>query len=182
MSRIGKQPIKIPEGIEVNVDDKNVVTVKGAKGELQEKIHSSVSIEKKDKEITVSIKDIDNKKQKSLWGLSRTLISNMIEGLVKGYEKKLEVNGVGYRVALAGKKLTLNVGYSNPIDFELPEGITGNVEGNVITIGGINKQQVGQIASRIRKIRKPEPYKGKGIKYMDEIIRRKAGKAAKSAE
>ena len=182
MSRIGKQPIEIPEGIEVNVDDKNVVTVKGSKGELQEKIHSNVSIEKKDKEVIVSIEDISDKKQKSLWGLSRTLISNMIEGLIKGYEKKLEVNGVGYRVALAGKKLTLNVGYSNPVDFELPEGVNGAVEGNVITISGINKQAVGQAAARIRKIRKPEPYKGKGIKYIDEVIRRKAGKAAKASE
>jgi large subunit ribosomal protein L6 len=182
MSRIGKQPIEIPEGIEVNIDDKNVVTVKGSKGELQEKIHSNVSIEKKDKELIVSIEDISDKKQKSLWGLSRTLISNMIEGLIKGYEKKLEVNGVGYRVALAGKKLTLNVGYSNPVDFELPEGVNGAVEGNVITISGINKQAVGQAAARIRKIRKPEPYKGKGIKYIDEVIRRKAGKAAKASE
>jgi large subunit ribosomal protein L6 len=182
MSRIGKQPIEIPEGIEVNVDDKNVVTVKGSKGELQEKIHSNVSIEKKDKEVIVSIEDISDKKQKSLWGLSRTLISNMIEGLIKGYEKKLEVNGVGYRVALSGKKLTLNVGYSNPVDFELPEGVNGAVEGNVITISGINKQAVGQAAARIRKIRKPEPYKGKGIKYIDEVIRRKAGKAAKASE
>ena len=182
MSRIGKQPIEIPEGIEVNIDDKNVVTVKGSKGELQEKIHSNVSIEKKDKEVIVSIEDISDKKQKSLWGLSRTLISNMIEGLIKGYEKKLEVNGVGYRVALAGKKLTLNVGYSNPVDFELPEGVNGAVEGNVITISGINKQAVGQAAARIRKIRKPEPYKGKGIKYIDEVIRRKAGKAAKASE
>ena len=182
MSRIGKQPIEIPEGIEVNIDDKNVVTVKGSKGELQEKIHSNVSIEKKDKEVIVSIEDISDKKQKSLWGLSRTLISNMIEGLIKGYEKKLEVNGVGYRVALSGKKLTLNVGYSNPVDFELPEGVNGAVEGNVITISGINKQAVGQAAARIRKIRKPEPYKGKGIKYIDEVIRRKAGKAAKASE
>ena len=180
MSRIGKQPIEIPEGIEVNVDDKNVVTVKGSKGELQEKIHSNVSIEKKDKEVIVSIEDISDKKQKSLWGLSRTLISNMIEGLIKGYEKKLEVNGVGYRVALSGKKLTLNVGYSNPVDFELPEGVNGAVEGNVITISGINKQAVGQAAARIRKIRKPEPYKGKGIKYIDEHIRRKAGKVVKA--
>jgi large subunit ribosomal protein L6 len=182
MSRIGKQPIEIPEGIEVNIDDKNIVTVKGSKGELQEKINSNVNIEKKDKEIIVSVEDVDNKKQKSLWGLSRTLISNMIEGLIKGYEKKLEVNGVGYRVALAGKKITLNVGYSNPVDFELPENVDGSVEGNVITLSSINKQAVGQAAARIRKIRKPEPYKGKGIKYIDEVIIRKAGKAAKSAE
>ena len=180
MSRIGKQPIEIPEGIEVNIDEKNIVTVKGAKGELKEKIHSIIRIEKKDKELIVSVKDINDKKQTSLWGLSRTLISNMIEGLVKGYEKKLEVNGVGYRVALAGQKLTLNVGYSNPVDFELPEGVNGKVEGNVITISGINKQAVGQAAARIRKIRKPEPYKGKGIKYVDETIRRKAGKTSKS--
>lgn len=181
MSRIGKKPIEIPNGIDVIIDN-NIVSVKGSKGELSEKIHSMVKVEKKDNEIVVSISDESNKKQCALWGLSRTLISNMIEGLVNGFEKKLEVNGVGYKVMLSGKKLTLHVGYSHPVDFELPEGINGSVEGNVITITGINKQLVGEIAARIRKIRKPEPYKGKGVKYIDEVIIRKAGKAAKSAE
>lgn len=141
MSRIGKKPIEIPNGIDVIIDN-NIVSVKGSKGELSEKIHSMVKVEKKDNEIVVSISDESNKKQCALWGLSRTLISNMIEGLVNGFEKKLEVNGVGYKVMLSGKKLTLHVGYSHPVDFELPEGINGSVEGNVITITGINKQLV----------------------------------------
>ncbi len=181
MSRIGKQPITIPNGIDVKIAN-NVVTVKNSKCKLQEKINPLVKIEKKDNEIIVKIDNINNKKEKSFWGLSRTLIANMIEGLEKGFEKKLEVNGVGYKVALSGKKLTLNVGYSHPVDFELPEGIEGSVEKNIITIKGCDKQLVGQVAAQIRKIRKPEPYKGKGIKYLDEVIRRKAGKTAKTAE
>lgn len=180
MSRIGKQPIEIPEGIDITIDKNNIVTVKGAKGELKEKIHSTVLVEKKEKQIVISVKNEDNKEQKSLWGLSRTLIHNMIEGLIKGYEKTLEVNGVGYKAAVNGKKLILNVGFSNPKEFNIPEGINCVVEGNKIKLSGISKQAVGQIAAKIRKIRKPEPYKGKGIKYIDEVIIRKAGKAAKS--
>lgn len=180
MSRIGKQPIEIPEGIDITIDKNNIVTVKGAKGELKEKIHSTVLVEKKEKQIVISVKNEDNKEQKSLWGLSRTLIYNMIEGLIKGYEKTLEVNGVGYKAAVNGKKLILNVGFSNPKEFIIPEGINCAVEGNKIKLSGISKQAVGQIAAKIRKIRKPEPYKGKGIKYIDEVIIRKAGKAAKS--
>jgi len=182
MSRIGKNPIEIPEGIEVNIDDNNVVLVKGSKGELKIKINNLVKIEKKEKEIIVSVNSPQDKKQAALWGLSRTLIFNMIEGITKGFEKKLEVNGVGYRVSLSGKKLILNVGYSHAVEFEFPDGIKSAVEGNVITVSGIDKQLVGEVAARIRKIRKPEPYKGKGIKYIDETIRRKAGKAAKATE
>lgn len=182
MSRIGKKPIEIPEGVEVSIDDKNIVTVKTAKGELKTKILSGVKVEKSDKEIMVSVKDPENKKQKSFWGLSRTLIYNMIEGLTKGYEKKLELQGVGYRVSLSGKKLVLNVGYSKPKEFELPEGVNVNVEGNVIALSGFDKQLVGHTAAQIRKIRKPEPYKGKGIRYADEMVRRKSGKAAKSGD
>ncbi len=182
MSRIGKKPIEVPNGIDVVIDDNNLVSVSGTKGELRTKIHSMVNVEKKDNEITVSVDNPGDKRQSALWGLSRTLIANMVEGLTNGFEKKLEVNGVGYKVALSGKKLTLNVGYSHPVDFELPEGINGSVEGNVITISGIDKQLVGEVTARIRKVRKPEPYKGKGIKYIDEVIIRKAGKAAKSSE
>ncbi|MEA2088806.1 MAG: 50S ribosomal protein L6 [Patescibacteria group bacterium] len=180
MSRIGKQPIKILEGVEIKISNDNIVSAKNQKGELKVQIHSDVKVEKKDDEIIVSIQDLENNKQKALWGLSRTLIFNMIEGLTKCFEKKLEVNGVGYRVALAGNKLVLNVGYSHPAEFEVPEGINITVKGNLITINGIDKQLVGEVSARIRKIRKPEPYKGKGIKYIDETIRRKAGKAAKT--
>ena len=181
MSRIGKQPIKILEDVEIKISEDGVVSAKNQKGKLKVKIHPDVKVEKKDDEVIVSIKDIENNKQKALWGLSRTLIFNMIEGLTKGFEKKLEVNGVGYKISLAGNKLVLNVGYSHPAEFEVPEGIKAEVKGNVITISGIDKQLVGEVSARIRKIRKPEPYKGKGIKYIDEVIRRKAGKAAKTA-
>ncbi|MBT4277795.1 50S ribosomal protein L6 [Candidatus Falkowbacteria bacterium] len=181
MSRIGKQPITVPDGVEITISDK-VVIAKNSKGELTLMLNSYVKVEQKDKEIIVSIKDENNKKQKAFWGLTRTLIFNMIEGLTKGFEKTLEVNGVGYKVALAGNKLTLNVGYSQPVDFEIPQGLTAKVEGNKITLSGTDKQLVGQTAAKIRKVRKPEPYKGKGIKYIDEIIRRKAGKAAKASE
>jgi large subunit ribosomal protein L6 len=182
MSRIGKNPIKIPEGVEVKIEGREL-TVKGPKGELKQKIHPLVSIEEKDKKIVVNVKQPDNKRQRAFWGLFASLINNMIEGVTKGYEKKLEVNGVGYRVELKDDTLILNVGYSHPIEYKLPQGITATVDKNLITISGIDKQQVGEVAAQIRKIRKPEPYKGKGIKYEDEIIIRKVGKAAaKGAE
>lgn len=177
MSRIGKQPIAIPQGTEIKVH-KNVVTVKGPKGELTENMHHLVIVTIADNTVTVSVPDEENKIQRSLWGLSRTLVDNMIIGVNKGYEKKLEVNGVGYRAAVVGNKLTLNVGYSHPVEYVFQAGIEGEVAGNVITIKGINKYMVGEAAAEIRKVRKPEPYKGKGIKYSDEVIRRKAGKTA----
>lgn len=180
MSRIGKQPIKILEGVEVTVSQDGTVSAKNQKGELKVKIHPDVKVEKKDNEIIVNIKESGNNKQKALWGLSRTLIFNMIEGLTKGFEKKLEVNGIGYRINLIENKLILNVGYSHPVEFEIPVGIKIKVEGNIINISGIDKQLVGEVSARIRRIRKPEPYKGKGIKYVDEVIRRKAGKATKT--
>lgn len=181
MSRIGKKPIAVPSGVEVSINEK-VLTVKGPKGELKLEIHPKVNIEKKDNDLIVSVKNPQDKEERSLWGLFGSLAGNMIQGVTEGFEKKLEVNGVGYKVSLSGNKLLLHVGYSHPVDFSLPQGISAEVEKNVIIIKGIDKQLVGEIASQIRKIRKPEPYKGKGIKYIDEIIRRKAGKTAAKGE
>ncbi|MBD3359715.1 MAG: 50S ribosomal protein L6 [Candidatus Buchananbacteria bacterium] len=182
MSRIGKNPIKIPEGVEIKIEAREL-TVKGPKGELQQKIHPLVNVEQKDNQLLVKVNQPEDKRQRSLWGLFASLIENMVEGVTNGYEKKLEVNGVGYRVELKGDVLILNVGYSHPIEYKLPEGITASVEKNLITISGIDKQLVGEVAAQIRKVRKPEPYKGKGIKYEDEVIIRKVGKAAaKGAE
>ncbi|MAF14326.1 MAG: 50S ribosomal protein L6 [Parcubacteria group bacterium] len=182
MSRVGKQPIKIPEGVDVKVEDFNV-KVKGPKGELNQQVHRLVNIDQKDNELMVSVKNPEEKLQKSLWGLFQRLIVNMITGVTEGYSKKLEVNGVGYKAAVAGDILNLQLGYSHPIDYKIPEGIKVEVEKNVITVSGIDKQQVGQISAEIRAKRKPEPYKGKGIKYADEVIRRKVGKtASKGAE
>ncbi len=177
MSRLGKLPIKIPAGTQVNID-KGLVIVKGPKGELKEKVSDVIKVELKNDEIIVSVPNPEDKKQKSLWGLFRTLINNMVVGVNDGYEKKLEIKGVGYKVAVAGNKINLNLGFSHPVDFLLPNGISASSEGNILTISGIDKQAVGEVAAQIRKLRKPEPYKGKGIRYIDEIIRRKAGKAA----
>ena len=181
MSRIGKLPIELNDKTQVKLE-KGLLVVKGPKGELKEKIHELVKVEITEKEIKVNVEKPENKKERELWGLFRSLIQNMVQGVNEEFEKKLEVNGVGYRVAVSGKKLTLNVGYSHPVDIELPDGISAKVEANIITISGINKQQVGDMAARIRKVRKPEPYKGKGIKYVDEVIRRKAGKTATKSE
>jgi large subunit ribosomal protein L6 len=184
MSRLGKLPIEITPGTEVKLQD-NFIIVKGPKGELKQAMHPAVEVaigdnEAGKKEIKISIKNESDKKNRALWGLYRVLINNMVEGVNKGYSKQLEINGVGYRAAVSGNKLTLNLGFSHPVDFPLPQGIAASVEKNVITISGIDKQLVGEIAAQIRKIRKPEPYKGKGIKYVTEILRRKAGKTAAS--
>jgi len=179
MSRIGKKPILIPEKVDVKISN-GLVVVSGPKGELKRNVHSLIKIEVKDKEIVLNIKNEDDKLEKSLWGTERQLINNMIVGVNEGFSKKLEINGVGYRAATSGKSLTLSVGYSHPVEFKIPEGIDVSVEKNLITVSGIDKQQVGEISAQIRKIRKPEPYKGKGIKYVDEVIIRKAGKQAKS--
>lgn len=181
MSRLGKLPIKLPEGTQAKVE-KDFIIVKGPKGELKNQLSELVNVEIKEGEIIVSIKNEDNTKEKSFWGLYRSLINNMVVGVNEGFEKKLEINGVGYRAQVGGNDLTLNVGYSHPVVFQLPDGISASVEGNVITISGINKQLVGETAARVRKVRKPEPYKGKGIKYIDEVIRRKEGKAAGKGE
>ncbi len=180
MSRIGKKTIIIPSGVDVKVDG-SLVIVKGPKGELQQEIHKIITLEINDNKIDVKVPNEEANDQKALWGLFRTLINNMIVGVTEGFEKKLEINGVGYKASMNGQKLVLNVGYSHPVEFNIPEGINCKVEANVVTIAGSNKQLVGEVAANIRKVRKPEPYKGKGIKYSDEIIRRKAGKAAGKA-
>ena len=182
MSRIGKLPIKILDGVEIKLTD-GLVLVKGPKGELKQRLHPAVKLEIKpaEKVALVTVKNAAEHKQNALWGLFRRLIDNMVIGGTQGFEKKLEINGIGYRAAASGKKLTLNVGYSHPVVFAIPEGITCQVKENVISLIGADKQMVGEVAANIRRIRKPEPYLGKGIKYSDEIIRRKAGKTVKAA-
>ncbi|HKM40399.1 MAG: 50S ribosomal protein L6 [Patescibacteria group bacterium] len=177
MSRLGKLPIQIPAGTEVNIDQ-GIIRVKGPKGQLEQAIDPMVKVEKTEEGLVVTVGKPEDKKERALWGLFRALIANMVTGVNEGYEKKLEVKGVGYKVAVAGNKVNLNLGFSHPLEFVLPEGISAVAEGNNLTISGIDKQLVGETAARIRKLRKPEPYKGKGIKYSDEIIRRKAGKTA----
>lgn len=177
MSRLGKLPIIFPAGTTA-VLKKDILTVTGPKGQLQQAIHQLVKVVVEDDRLLVSVDDKEDRKQRSFWGLFHKLLGNMVTGVSQGYEKKLEINGVGYRASLAGQKLTLTLGFSHPVDFVLPEGIKGQVEGNVITIAGIDKQLVGEISAQIRRLKKPEPYKGKGIKYSDEVIRRKAGKTS----
>ena len=179
MSRIGRMPVAVPAGVTVTIAEGNEVTVKGPKGTLERELPVEMTIEQKDGQIIVS-RPNDLKKMKSLHGLTRTLVNNMIHGVTEGYEKVLEVNGVGYRAAKQGKKLTLNLGYSHPVEMEDPEGIETVMEGqNKIIVKGISKEKVGQYAAEIRDKRRPEPYKGKGIKYADEVIRRKVGKTGK---
>ena len=178
MSRIGKMPIAIPAGVTVEIAENNKVTVKGPKGTLERVLPSEMDIKMEGSEIVVS-RPNDLKKMKSLHGLTRTLINNMVIGVTEGYEKKLEVNGVGYRAQKQGKKLVLSLGYSHPVEMEDPEGLESKVDGNKIIVSGIDKEKVGQYAAEIRDKRRPEPYKGKGIKYADEVIRRKVGKTGK---
>ena len=178
MSRIGKMPIAIPAGVTVDIAENNKVTVKGPKGTLERVLPKELDIKLEGTEVVVG-RPNDLKKMKSLHGLTRTLINNMVIGVSTGYEKKLEVNGVGYKAQKSGKKLTLSLGYSHPVEMEDPEGIETVVEGNIITVKGIDKEKVGQFASEIRDKRRPEPYKGKGIKYSTEVIRRKEGKTGK---
>ena len=180
MSRIGRAPINVPAGVEVSVDTANcVVSVKGPKGTLTQNYHSRMNVNVEGNVVTVT-RPSDEKEDRALHGLTRTLINNMVVGVTAGYSKKLEVNGVGYRVALQGKALNLTLGYSHPVIMDAPEGITFETpDANTIIIKGIDKQLVGQIAAVIRSKRAPEPYKGKGIKYEGERIRRKAGKTGK---
>ncbi|MBZ9577761.1 50S ribosomal protein L6 [Patescibacteria group bacterium] len=180
MSRIGKKPIPIPEGVEVKIEGQNVI-VKGPKGELQKEVRPEIKVEIKENEILVS-PEKETKKTNAFWGLTRTLISNIIKGVTEGYEKKLEIQGVGYRANLEGEDLVLQVGFSHPVKIDKVEGIKFEVEKNIITISGIDKELVGQIAAKIRKVRKPEPYKGKGIRYLGEEVRRKPGKKVVTAE
>ncbi len=179
MSRIGRMPIAIPAGVTVDIAENNKVTVKGPKGTLERVLPSEMEIKVEDNHVVVS-RPNDLKKMKSLHGLTRTLIANMVTGVTEGYEKVLEINGVGYRGQKQDKKLVLSLGYSHPVEMEDPEGIETVMDGtNKITVKGIDKEKVGQYAAEIRAKRSPEPYKGKGIKYADEVIRRKVGKTGK---
>ncbi|NLY86631.1 MAG: 50S ribosomal protein L6 [Tissierellia bacterium] len=179
MSRIGLKPITIPSGVEVKINDNNLVEVKGPKGQLTQQLSPEMKITIEDGVLTVA-RPSDLKRHKSLHGLTRTLIQNMIVGVTEGYSKTLEIEGTGYRAAKQGKKLVLNLGYSHPIELEDPEGIEVEVpQPNRIIVKGIDKQKVGNYAANIRSFRKPEPYKGKGIRYAGEIVRRKVGKTGK---
>ncbi len=177
MSRIGKQPVQLPDKVQVTLDG-DMINVKGPKGNLDRKVHSAIDIAINDNVLTVST-DMSDKKKVALQGLFRSLIFNMVHGVTEGYEKKLVLTGIGYRAETKGKSLVLNVGYSNPVDFSLPEGVSAAVEKNTeITLTSIDKELLGQAAANIRDLRPPEPYKGKGISYADERIIRKAGKTA----
>ena len=178
MSRIGRLPVAIPAGVTVEIKENNHVTVKGPKGTLERVLPAEMEIKQEDGHVVVT-RPNDLKKMKSLHGLTRTLIQNMVVGVSEGYTKTLEVNGVGYRAAKQGTKLGLSLGYSHPVEMVDPEGISSAVDGNKIVVSGIDKEKVGQYAAEIRDKRRPEPYKGKGIKYADEVIRRKVGKTGK---
>ena len=178
MSRIGRMPIAVPAGVTVDIAENNHVTVKGPKGTLEKTLPIEMEITLEGAEVIVK-RPNDLKKMKSLHGLTRSLIQNMVTGVTDGYKKTLEVNGVGYRAQKSGKTLTLNLGYSHPVEMIDPEGVETTVEGNNIIVSGIDKEKVGQFAAEIRDKRRPEPYKGKGIKYSDEVIRRKVGKTGK---
>lgn len=187
MSRVGKSPIKIPAGVEIKIDG-DLVVVRGPKGQLEQKLAREIIAEMVDGEIVCRptkpniISGLQGKKILAKWGTTRALINNMIKGVTEGFEKKLELHGVGYRAAVEGDKLVLGLGFSHPVEIKTPSGINFKVEKNVITVSGIDKQLVGQMAAEVRKKRKPEPYKGKGIRYMGEVVRRKAGKKAATAK
>lgn len=179
MSRIGKLPVQIPSGVEVKFDN-NVITVKGPKGELSQEVNPLIKVEISEAEITFTPLD-ETKEARSFHGLYRSLTDNMIVGVTKGFKKRLEIQGVGYRAQVQGNTVKLNLGFSHPIDHKLPEGVKAEIDkdkNNIIEISGIDKQLVGQVAAEIRSYRKPEPYKGKGVRYEGEYIRRKAGKTA----
>ena len=178
MSRIGRLPVVVPAGVTVEVKENNYVVVKGSKGTLERNLPVEMDIKVEDGHVVVT-RPNDLKKMKALHGLTRTLIHNMVVGVSEGYQKVLEVNGVGYRAQKQGKKLVLSLGYSHPVEMEDPEGLESTVDGNKIVVKGIDKEKVGQYAAEIRDKRRPEPYKGKGIKYADEVIRRKVGKTGK---
>ncbi|MCX6792778.1 MAG: 50S ribosomal protein L6 [Candidatus Falkowbacteria bacterium] len=177
MSRLGKLPIKLVKG-STAVLNNGILTVKGPKGELTQAINGLANVEITAEEIKVSVNDSISKKQRAMWGLFYSLINNMVIGVTEGYEKKLEIQGVGYKVANGSRALTFSLGFSHTINFPLPDGIEANAEGNIITVKGIDKQMVGEITAQMRRLKKPEPYKGKGIRYVGEIVRRKAGKTA----
>lgn len=184
MSRIGKKPVSVPSGVEVTINPP-CVSAKGPKGELSVKVNKLVSVIQRESDgkkiIEVSVKDEKDQHSSTQWGTARALIANLVSGVSVGFTKTLEVVGVGYKVSLKGDTIVMNMGYSHEVLFKLPEGVKASIENNTITISGADKQVVGHVASQIRKVRKPEPYKGKGIKYSTEVVRRKAGKAAKTA-
>jgi len=180
MSRVGKKPIEIPKGVEVKVEGSEVIG-KGPKGELSQSFRPEIKVELRGEKIFV-LPQMETKKTKALWGLTRALIANLIFGVTEGYEKKLEIQGIGYRASIEGEDLILQIGFTHPVKIKVPGGIKFSVEKNIITVSGIDKELVGQIAAKIRKVRKPEPYKGKGIRYQGEVIRRKAGKKAATTE
>lgn len=177
MSRIGKQTIQIPSGVSVEVNNGMIVVI-GPKGSLERSLDSRISLIVRDNTVCVEVQHPEEKKERSLWGAYAAHIKNMIKGVVEGFKKQLEINGVGYRVAMQGKDLKLEIGFSHPVIFEIPKGISATVEKNIITVEGADKELLGDTAAHLRALKKPEPYKGKGIKYTDETIRRKAGKTA----
>lgn len=177
MSRVGKQPIKVPGGVTITVDP-DFVTVAGPKGTLKQFTMPGITVKQEGEEVLVTRKN-DEAEQRAKHGLMRSLVNNMVVGVSQGFSKKLEINGVGYRVALQGTDLKFNLGYSHDVIYKMPQGVTATIEQSTITVAGIDKQQVGQVAAEIRKLKKPEPYKGKGIKYADERILRKSGKSGK---
>ena len=180
MSRIGKLPVAIPDGVTVEISEDNVVTVKGPKGELTKALHPDMVIKAENGEVTVACPNGDVKNYNALWGLTRSLINNMVIGVTNGYSKTLTMKGVGYRAALQGNKLVISAGYSHPVEMEDPEGLTVEVPNQTeLIVKGIDKQLVGNYAAKIRDWRKPEPYKGKGIRYAGEVVRRKEGKTGK---
>jgi len=182
MSKIGKMPIEIPDGVDVKVDG-DVVQAKGPKGSLEFELPQNIGAEVRDKMIAVlPVKKEPSVTERTMWGTARSRVNNIVVGVSEGFMKKLEINGVGYKAAVQGRKMTLNLGYSHPIEFEAPEGVDLEVKKSTIVVSGADKEQVGAVAAKIRSYRKPEPYKGKGIKYSDEVIIRKEGKKAAAAE
>ncbi|MFH1866475.1 MAG: 50S ribosomal protein L6 [Patescibacteria group bacterium] len=180
MSRLGKQPITIPKGVEITIAPR-VIKLKGPKGEFTQPLPGQVVVEQQADQLVVRLTKPEDRSSKALWGLARQLVANAVTGVSEGFSKQLEIQGVGYRAQVDGDKVVLNVGYSHPVNYKIPAGITIKVEKNIITVQGISKQQVGQVAAELRAIKIPEPYKGKGIKYVGEVVRRKAGKLAKAA-
>ncbi|MFA5871454.1 MAG: 50S ribosomal protein L6 [Parcubacteria group bacterium] len=181
MSRIGKKPIAVPDGVEISIAGQKI-TVKGPKGSLDFEARREVSVGQEDKEIKVNIGKRTDKQSRALWGLTRMLIANMITGVTQGFEKKLELQGVGYRMAIQGKTIDLALGFSHPVKMDIPEGLEAAIEKNILTVSGIDKQKVGQFAAVVRALKKVEPYKGKGFRYVGEIVRKKAGKKAVGAD
>lgn len=179
MSKIGKKFISLPEGVQITLPGESV-QVKGPKGELSVPLHRAIRIETKDQKVFVSVAKPDDRRQKALWGTFRSLVANAILGVTQGFEKKLEIVGVGYKAAVDGSKLILSLGFSHPVEIAIPKGLEVRLEKSIISISGMSKQEVGEFASLVRSKREPEPYKGKGIKYVDELVRRKAGKVVKA--